>query len=132
MIAFEIQDMTCGHCRDAITHALLGVDGAATVDVDMAEHLVRINSAETNALRLGEAIAAAGFTPRRVEFQAGDPARVSASGCSCATNGARCGMRLSDYTGSPSRPEAPKPQMAGRKPPRAGNCCSSGGSSCGS
>ena len=34
MIAFEIQDMTCGHCREAITRAVLGVDSAAVVETE--------------------------------------------------------------------------------------------------
>jgi len=91
MIAFEILDMTCGHCRAAITRAALGVDSTAEVEVDLAHHVVRINSAPANSARLAEAIVAAGYTPRRVELQGDDRAGGGASGCCCANSGTRCG-----------------------------------------
>ena len=91
MIAFEILDMTCGHCRAAITRAVLGVDSTAEVEVDLAHHVVRINSAQANSAHLAEAIVAAGYTPRRVELQGDARTEPGASGCSCANSGRSCG-----------------------------------------
>ena len=49
MIAFEVQDMTCGHCVSTITQAVQALDPKARVQADAAA--------------LGDAIREAGFTP---------------------------------------------------------------------
>lgn len=62
MLEFQINDMTCDHCVNAITHAIAGVDAAAKVDIDLPAHRVRINgSDQVDAIRA--AIAEAGYTP---------------------------------------------------------------------
>ncbi|MDP1648169.1 MAG: heavy-metal-associated domain-containing protein [Rubrivivax sp.] len=66
MIAFEVQDMTCGHCVSAITKAVLGVDPAARVNADLATHRVEIQPGTADAAALGHAISEAGFTPAAI------------------------------------------------------------------
>jgi copper chaperone len=63
MIAYEVKDMTCGHCVNAITQALKAVDSTAEVRIDLAQHRVEIESSEAGAASLGDAIRDAGYTP---------------------------------------------------------------------
>lgn len=52
MIAFEVNDMTCGHCVSTITKALQAVDKDAKVDIDLARRLVhRFNPAQRTPRR---------------------------------------------------------------------------------
>jgi len=63
VIAFDVQDMTCGHCASTITRAVKQADPQARVDIDLAAHLVRIEPVQAGAEELREAIAEAGYTP---------------------------------------------------------------------
>ena len=63
MIAFEVQDMSCGHCVGAITRALKAADEGAQVEIDLAAHRVRVEPAAASAEALAEAIREAGYTP---------------------------------------------------------------------
>lgn len=63
MIAFEVNDMTCGHCASTITKALKTVDGNAKVQIDLAAHRVQVELTSSNADELAEAIKDAGYTP---------------------------------------------------------------------
>ena len=63
MIAFEVMDMTCGHCVGTVTQAVKSVDQAATVNIDLARHRVEIEPADADAQALSDAIRAAGYTP---------------------------------------------------------------------
>jgi copper chaperone len=63
MIAFTVNDMTCGHCVGTITRAIAAVDEGAKVTVDLAAHRVAIEPRAASAEALGEAIADAGYTP---------------------------------------------------------------------
>ena len=63
MPAFQVNDMTCGHCVRAITQAIQAVDPAAAVSVDLAQHRVTVVSAQADAGQLSAAIAQAGYTP---------------------------------------------------------------------
>lgn len=67
MIAFEVHDMTCGHCVSTITKALKSADPAARVTTDLARHLVMIEPSEADAQELHEAIVEAGYTPVQAE-----------------------------------------------------------------
>ncbi|SIT48405.1 Heavy metal transport/detoxification protein [Paraburkholderia ribeironis] len=67
MIAFEVNDMTCGHCAGSITEALKAVDGQAKFTVDPTRHLVTIESTDVDPNKLRDAIEDAGYTPVRVE-----------------------------------------------------------------
>ena len=82
MIAFEVKDMTCGHCVSTITKAVRAADKAAKVEIDLATHRVQIEPTESNATELSDAIKEAGYTP--VELSAGatpNAARRLAGGC---------------------------------------------------
>lgn len=64
MIEFHVEDMTCGHCVGTVTKAVKEADPKASVEIDLASHLVRIDgSSEAEAIE--EAIRDAGYTPVR-------------------------------------------------------------------
>jgi copper chaperone len=63
MIAFEVKDMTCGHCVSTVTQAVKRVDSAARVTIDLAGHRVEIEPVVAGADELRDAIADAGYTP---------------------------------------------------------------------
>ena len=64
MLQFEVNDMTCGHCVRAITTAVKDAVPGAAVDIELSEHLVRVDDA-TDASVIEEAIRGAGYTPVR-------------------------------------------------------------------
>lgn len=63
MIAFEVNDMTCGHCAGTITQALKAADRDAKVHIDLATHRVQVEPAAADAKELANAIRDAGYTP---------------------------------------------------------------------
>jgi copper chaperone len=63
MIAFEVNDMTCGHCVKAITDAVKAADGRAEVHIDLARHRVEIEPGSADAVALAGVIREAGYTP---------------------------------------------------------------------
>jgi copper chaperone len=63
MVAFEVNDMTCGHCVSTVTQALKQLDRDAKVTIDLARHRVEIESGAADAQALRDAIAQAGYTP---------------------------------------------------------------------
>ena len=81
MIAFEVNDMTCGHCVSSITKAVRAIDRKATVSIDLAGHRVEIEPTETDAQEPSDAIKEAGCTPVAVGA-ASVPAKAR-SGCCC-------------------------------------------------
>ena len=64
MIAFEVNDMSCGHCVSTITKAVQALDPGARLRIDLATHRVEIEPAASNAQALSDAIKEAGYTPR--------------------------------------------------------------------
>lgn len=62
MIEFQVNDMTCGHCVNAITQAIAAVDASAQVEIDLPAHRVRI-SGNDNVAAIQAAIVEAGYTP---------------------------------------------------------------------
>ena len=60
MTTFHVPDMSCGHCRKAIVEAVAAADGAARVDCDLDQKLVRIDSA-LPASALARTLADAGY-----------------------------------------------------------------------
>ena len=62
MIAFQVQDMTCGHCASTITKALKSVDPGAKVMIDLAKHLVMVgvivSFPQIDTVAAGRAVAA--------------------------------------------------------------------------
>lgn len=63
MIAFDVPDMTCGHCVGAIESALKQADPQARVRIDLASHRVEIEPAAADAPALRAAIEEAGYSP---------------------------------------------------------------------
>lgn len=63
MIAFEVKDMTCGHCASTIAKALKAADQDARVEIDLATHRVQVEPASADADEIAEAIKEAGYTP---------------------------------------------------------------------
>lgn len=82
MIAFEVNDMTCGHCVSTLTKALKAVDAGARVQIDLASHRVQIEPTESDASELAEAIREAGYTPVALaDVPAAAPAPATGSCC---------------------------------------------------
>ena len=81
MITFEVNDMTCGHCVSTITKALKAADPLAKVSVDLATHLVEIDSTE-DAAELSDAIKEAGYTPVAAS-PTGKQSTSPSRGCCC-------------------------------------------------
>ena len=63
MIELKVSDMTCGHCVGRVTQAVKEVDGAAQIDVDLAQKSVRITSSHA-AGEFEASIREAGYTPQ--------------------------------------------------------------------
>lgn len=96
MIAFEVNDMTCGHCVRAITEAVHCADSGARVQVDLAAHRVQIEPVAAQASTLLDAIQQAGYTPTLLAASEPGPAAGHARGSSCgggAGGGCGCGSR---------------------------------------
>ena len=81
MIAFYIQDMTCGHCVATITRAVAAVDEGAAVRFDLPAHRVEITSGTASAEVLSQSIRDAGHTP--VAASATPVAAPKKGGCCC-------------------------------------------------
>lgn len=86
MQAFRVDDMTCGHCVRTITKAIAALDKDARVTIDLARHLVMVEPGEAGAQELSDAIAAAGYTPARVQAAAPVDRPAKAGGC-CGCGG---------------------------------------------
>ena len=82
MTTFEVKDMTCGHCTKAITQALLVIDPAATVQIDLPSKRVQIESASA-AAELSQAIVKAGYSPVALTSEALSSAAVKKTGGCC-------------------------------------------------
>ncbi|ACB34101.1 Heavy metal transport/detoxification protein [Leptothrix cholodnii SP-6] len=67
MIAFEVQDMSCGHCVASITKAVQALDAQAQVQIDLPRHLVQVQAGRSDAAQIEAAIRDAGFTPVPVQ-----------------------------------------------------------------
>jgi len=67
MIAFEVSDMSCGHCVSTITKAVIAADQAAKVEIDLGRRRVQIQPGNADAQQLSDAITEAGYTPVPVQ-----------------------------------------------------------------
>jgi copper chaperone len=81
MIAFEVTDMTCGHCASTITKALRSVDKGAKVTIDLGKHLVTVEPTEADGQMLFDAITEAGYTPALVEAASVDVTTAQGGAC---------------------------------------------------
>ena len=87
MLTYRVEDMTCGHCVGAITRAVRAADPGAKIEVDLGQHLVRIESVEAEDRKLMEAITEAGYTPVPVEPQQASAVTQRTGSCCCAAAG---------------------------------------------
>ena len=62
MIAFEVKDMTCGHCVETITRVVKETAPTASVSIDLPTHLVRIDGNFDSDV-IERAIREVGYTP---------------------------------------------------------------------
>ena len=62
MIELTLPDMTCGHCVKTVTRTVQQVDAAATVEIDLPTHLVKITS-PTSADVFKAALSEEGYPP---------------------------------------------------------------------
>lgn len=83
MLAFEVNDMTCGHCAGTIAKALNGMDAEAKVFIDLVRHLVTVEAATAPADALANAIREAGYTavPLPASVSKGDEPVAGKSWC---------------------------------------------------
>ena len=84
MFAFEVNDMTCGHCVSTITKALKAVDKDAKVAIDLASHRVQVESGAADGEELADAIKEAGYSPVPVQVgqaPSGKPAGTCCGSC---------------------------------------------------
>lgn len=92
MLAYQVQGMTCGHCAHAITQAVLSLDPAAQVKVNLDRHSVHIESETAQDEALRQAIQAAGYDAVLIQTDAGrlptPPAQRS--GCCCGIRTSHC------------------------------------------
>jgi copper chaperone len=86
MIAFEVNDMTCGHCVSTITKALKVTDKDAKVQIDLATNRVLVEPAAADVEELADAIKDAGYTPVAVEAANAVKEPAKKSGC-CGCSG---------------------------------------------
>ena len=80
MIELSVQNMTCGHCVRAVTHAIKALEPQADVQVDLNSGRVRVAGA-TPAGDLIKVLDQAGYPAAQAESSA--PARLR-KGCCCA------------------------------------------------
>lgn len=62
MIEFTLPTMTCGHCVRSVTNTVQRIDPAATLEIDLPSHQVRIGSAQP-ATVFAAALAEEGYLP---------------------------------------------------------------------
>ena len=60
MAQYHVPGMTCGGCARSVTNAVEGVDGDASVNVDLATKIVTVESSADTAL-VADAIKQAGY-----------------------------------------------------------------------
>lgn len=60
-ITYKVPDMTCGHCRKAVSEELTQVPGVASVDVDLDTKLVAVQGEQLDDSALRAAIEEAGY-----------------------------------------------------------------------
>jgi copper chaperone CopZ len=58
---YRVPDMSCGHCREAVSRELLSVAGVESVDVDLDTKLVVVRGEGLDDARLRAAIGDAGY-----------------------------------------------------------------------
>lgn len=62
MIAFDIPDMTCAHCKSTVEKAIRSVDAEAKVSIDLTAKTADVETV-ASVEEIAGAITAAGYTP---------------------------------------------------------------------
>ncbi|MFD3263857.1 heavy-metal-associated domain-containing protein [Phenylobacterium ferrooxidans] len=83
MLSYRVDDLSCGHCVQAVTAAIKALDPAADIAIDLASKRVDVRSDREQSAVAG-AISKAGYTPA---FYEQDEAAAPSSGPCC------CGSR---------------------------------------
>ncbi|HTK01072.1 MAG TPA: heavy-metal-associated domain-containing protein [Bordetella sp.] len=65
VLQYQVPDMSCDHCVQAITRAVTGAVTGATVQVDLLNHRVTVTGTDDKP-RVEGAIRGAGYTPTAV------------------------------------------------------------------
>ena len=87
MIAFQVDDMTCGHCAHAIEQAIRALDPGARVSVDLSTKRVSVSGTAASAAAIAAALTDAGYAPRLLDAAViGEPEQAARSCC----GGGRC------------------------------------------
>jgi copper chaperone len=60
-VTYTVPDMSCEHCRGAITEGLSGTAGVESVDVDLDAKLVTVTGGQLDDATLRAAIVEAGY-----------------------------------------------------------------------
>ncbi len=60
-ITYKVPDMSCDHCKHAVSSSLLGVGGVEAVDVDLETKQVIVRGTELDDATLRSAIDDAGY-----------------------------------------------------------------------
>ena len=60
-ITYSVPDMSCDHCKHAVSSELLQVAGVASVDVDLETKLVTVHGDPLDGTALRSAIDEAGY-----------------------------------------------------------------------
>ena len=60
MYELQVENMSCGHCVNAVTKSVQAVDEDAKVDIDLAQRKVRVQS-DADLAEISAAIVNAGY-----------------------------------------------------------------------
>jgi copper chaperone len=60
-ITYTVPEMSCGHCKQAVTEVVAGVAGVASVDVDLETKLVTVRGEGLDDGAIRAAIEDAGY-----------------------------------------------------------------------
>ena len=60
-ITYTVSDMTCGHCKQAVTQEVSAVEGVDSVEVDLDTKLVTVAGSSLDDAKLRAAIDQAGY-----------------------------------------------------------------------
>ena len=76
VLAFDVPDMSCGHCAQSIRTAIAALDAQVQVQIDLAAHRVRLEGSCLSAAAVLEAIQGAGYSPQLALSSGQAPARA--------------------------------------------------------
>ena len=60
-VTYTVPDMSCGHCKSAVTAEVSAVAGVDSVEIDLETKLVRVRGERLDDARIRAAIDAAGY-----------------------------------------------------------------------